>query len=101
MSERSQYNISEFERDWPVHASPNEHSRYVAEGIQRIESQLILPGDDRWETAYGALAMGGAEASVLTEGDPGSGKTAFGNIVLGEVVRVDVASTDVAETLDG
>lgn len=100
MSKEVQH-MSEFERNWAANGDMPEHYRNVQDGLQEIRNRLILPEDGRWEIAYGALVMGGSEASVLSEGDPGSGKTAFGNIVLGETVRVDIASTDVGETIDG
>lgn len=94
-------NMSEFEQNWPVVADLREHQRYAQTGLDTIHDQLVLPEDGRWDIAYGGLVMGSPNTAVLAEGDPGTGKTEFGNIVLGETVRVDVASTDTPETLEG
>ncbi len=99
----SELSMSEFEQSWAEapQGDMHKHIEMTQAGVAALRDRLILPEDNRWEIAYGALTMGGAETAVLAEGDPGSGKTAFGNIVVGERERVDIASTDFAETIDG
>ncbi|CAN5620526.1 hypothetical protein BH23PAT2_BH23PAT2_06820 [soil metagenome] len=97
----SEINMSEFEQQWPISWNLRDHERYTRIGLEAIRYRLILPEDGRWDIAYGGLVMGSGETSVLAEGEPGSGKTEFGNIVMGESVRIDIASTDTSETLEG
>jgi hypothetical protein len=94
----SEVNMSEFERQWPISEDLRAHELYAQMGLSVINDRLILPGDGRWGVGYGDLVQGGA---VISEGDPGSGKTEFGNVVMSEAGRVDIASTDTAETLEG
>lgn len=100
MSERD-FTPSEFEQNWPVSDRLSDHEKYVGQGLDILHSELELPVDGRWDVAYAALTMGDPKAAVLAEGDPGTGKTQFGNVVLGEQYRTDIASTDTAETLEG
>lgn len=93
--------MSEFEQNWPISEDIRDHERYIAHGVSELNGRMILPQDGRWEIAYGALAMGDQKAAVLAEGDPGTGKTQFGNHIMGQDVRTDIAATDTPETLEG
>lgn len=97
----SEFMKSDFEQNWPVSQDITDHTRYAQGGVSEIEQRLILPEDARWQIAYGALVQGGSASAVLAEGEPGAGKTAFGNIVIGGQYRTDIASTDTPETLEG
>lgn len=93
--------MSETLREWPISGRLEDYNPTVQDVVAVVNEKLILPDDERWNIALGALIMGGSSASVLAEGEPGTGKTRFGNIVMGEDSRVDIVSTDTAETLDG
>lgn len=93
--------MSTYRENWPIEARMSEHVDYMQEGLEVINNRLLLPKDGRWNIAYGSLVMGGQDGAVFAEGQPGAGKTAYGNIVMGESHRVDIASTDTAETLEG
>lgn len=93
--------MSEFSKQWPTSDNFGEHVRATQEAIEQIESQLFLPEDNRVQLAFGALAMGRKEGAVLAEGNPGTGKSEFGNIVFGEQSVTNVQPTDTVETLLG
>lgn len=93
--------MSEFSKQWPTSENFGEHARYTKEGLDIIEGQLFLPADSRVHIAYGALATGRKEGSVLAEGEQGTAKSEFGNIVFGEANVTNVQPTDTAETLLG
>lgn len=93
--------MSEFSKQWPVSDSFGEHARYIQQGLDVVESQLFLPTDGRVQIAYGALASGRKSGAVLAEGEPGTGKSDFGNIIFGESNVTNVQPTDTAETLMG
>ncbi|MEI7632080.1 MAG: hypothetical protein WCJ60_02040 [bacterium] len=93
--------MNEFEKSWPISDDIRQFERHAAQGLAIIENQLILPADGRWDVAYGSLVQGGLASTVHAEGDPGTGKTQFGNIVMGEQNRTDIAATDTVETLEG
>lgn len=93
--------MSEFSKAWPVSDNFGDHARYIQHGLEIIENQLILPEDDRVQIAYGALATGRTAGAVLAEGEPGTGKSEFGNITFGERNVTNVQPTDTVETLLG
>ena len=88
---------------WPAPDAPFEHHvKMLNGGIDIITSQLVLPEDKRFETAYMLLATGrGTKSAVEAVGDSGTGKTEFGNFLFGEDQRVDIAPDDVSDTLYG
>ncbi len=93
--------MSTFRENWPTSAPMSGHIEYMQGGLEVINDRLLLPGDGRWDIAYGSLVMGGQDGAVFAEGQPGAGKTAFGNIVMGEGNRVDIAATDTVQELEG
>lgn len=93
--------MSAFEQNWPVTSDLAEQEQYIASGVSILRDRLILPEDNRWEIAYGLLAMGGKDAAVLVEGDPGTGKTDGGNNIIGDAYRLDIASDDRAASIEG
>jgi hypothetical protein len=88
---------------WPeAGAGLDEHLEYIKRGIEVIESNMILPQDERFQIAYTLLASGrGQKSSVLALGEPGSGKTTFGDTMFGVQNRVEINPQDTVETLYG
>ena len=96
--------MSRFEQNWPTEPADltlEAQRGYIQDGLTIIRSRLILPEDDRWDIAYGMLVQGGGQNSVIAQGDPGTGKTEFGNIVLDASHRVDIDAGDRAASLEG
>lgn len=86
------------EPEAPLH----EHLELMQQGMEVVESTLVLPTDGRYQIAYALLCSGrGQKSSVLTIGEPASGKTKFGDMLFGIRDRVDIKPTDTDETLYG
>lgn len=99
---------STFEQNWPrvldgltINEQLEAQQSRVQEGLSIIKDSLILPDDDRWDIAYASLLQGSGDGAVYAEGDPGTGKTRFGDVVFGPGYRIDIDSADRAASIEG
>jgi hypothetical protein len=91
------------QEQWPgSNASFEDHEKFMHKGIEVVAGNLILPGDQRFETAYALQISGrGQKSSVGAQGPPATGKTSFGDLMYGVEQRVEVSRDDIDDTLYG
>jgi hypothetical protein len=87
---------------WPApEASLSEHRRYLKEGIA-IMNERMIHEDNRWAIAYAVQVAGrGQDSSVSALGNPGTGKSATGDMLHGRKMRVEIRAKDNPASLFG
>lgn len=93
--------MSESLRDqFDPQAPITDHQRLLIEGVQAMEQRMITPNRG-FHVAYVMLAGGGAYRSVYLQGDAGTGKTTYGDLLMGEENRTNIKKKDTAADLFG
>lgn len=93
--------LSDYSYNWPVTNDLVENERWSGGIDQEVSRHLILPDNGLYPIMSRVLAMGGRFGAVAMEGDPGAGKTRFGNIVMGGAFRAEPQADEVEATMFG
>jgi len=89
------------QEQWEVSAGTDEHLAYIAFAEAQIEGSIHGYSDNRHGLAYASLLSGGRYGSVHAIGEPGTGKTEFGDIIFGSKNRTEINANDTEASLYG